>query len=520
MSREGTAPARDPSRGEFDELRGLLLGPEREDIRQLKQSLASARSAEDIGRVLPQAVRLASQRDRELRSALQPVIEQSIRASARGDPRLLGDALSPIIGEAVKHAVASALRRLNQSLEQTIEKSLTSRALLWRFEAIRTGRPFGEIVLLRSLLYRVEQVFLIHRETGLLLIDKAAEVSVINDADLVSAMLTAIQDFVKDTLGSRAGDAVEAIEAGEFVIWIQQSPQLILAGLIRGAPPKALKGVFESVLQNICSAHADALVKFNGDVSPFRPCQKDLAACFIGKGKKARRRVVSWPTAAAAVCAVILIAGCLYIPMRSARRWQKFVGALRREPGIIVIDSNKHDGKYFISGLRDPLARNPAALLLKAGFSPDEVVFAWQGYLSMQPPFAAIHEFDEVRKSVENRKIHFRLDSSQLSPEQTDNVADAAAGIRALLQSALPAGKNIEIEVAGHADISGTEARNEKLSEERAETAIASLTAAGVPFQALLTRAAGTTTNQGAPDGDWNRAYSRCVSFRVVPVQP
>ena len=41
--------------------------------------------------------------------------------------------------------------------------------LKWRVESIRTGRPFAEIVLMHSLLYRVEQVFLIHRETGLVL---------------------------------------------------------------------------------------------------------------------------------------------------------------------------------------------------------------------------------------------------------------------------------------------------------------------------------------------------------------
>jgi outer membrane protein OmpA-like peptidoglycan-associated protein len=519
MSREGVAPARDPALGEFDELRGLLLGPEREDIRQLKQSLASARTAEDICRVLPQAVRLASQRDRALRSALQPVIEQSIWASARGDPRLLGDALAPIIGEAVKKAVASALRRLNESLEQTVEQSFTSRALLWRLEAIRTRRPFGEIVLVRSLLYRVEQVFLIHRETGLLLIDKAAEANVIQDGDLVSAMLTAIQDFVKDTLGSRAGDAVEAIEAGEFVIWIHQSPQLILAALIRGAPPKALKSVFESVLQNICSAHADALASFNGDVSPFRSSHNELAACFLGKGKKARRRVVSWPLITLLVCGAILIAANVYFSLRSASRWERFVSALRREPGVVVIDSNKRGDKYFISGLRDPLARDPRALLRQSGFSPNQVDFAWQGYLSMQPPFAAVHHFEEAKESVENRKIYFRVDSSELSSEQVDDLAEVAGDTRALLDSALRAGKNIKIEVTGHTDDSGTEAHNERLADERTRTVIESLTAAGIPTQALLIRPGGMTATRGAPDSDWNRAYSRYVSFHVVPVR-
>ena len=46
---------------------------------------------------------------------------------------------------------------------------MVPRSLKWRFEAWRTGRPFAEIVLLKTLVYRVDQVFLIHKETGLLL---------------------------------------------------------------------------------------------------------------------------------------------------------------------------------------------------------------------------------------------------------------------------------------------------------------------------------------------------------------
>ena len=35
---------------------------------------------------------------------------------------------------------------------------------------MRTGRSFAEVVMLRSLVYRVEQIFLIHRETSLSLL--------------------------------------------------------------------------------------------------------------------------------------------------------------------------------------------------------------------------------------------------------------------------------------------------------------------------------------------------------------
>jgi outer membrane protein OmpA-like peptidoglycan-associated protein len=274
------------------------------------------------------------------------------------------------------------------------------------------------------------------------------------------------------------------------------------------------------VLQNISGARVDALANFNGDIGPFQVCKHDLAACFLGQGKKARRRSGWWLVSVAALCAAIVIAASLYFPMRAGQRWQRLVSSLAREPGIVVIEATRRDGKYFVSGLRDPLAREPAVLLREAGFSPGEVAFAWQGYLSLQQPFAAIRDFEEAKKNVENRKIYFKLDNSQLSPDQVNNVADVGDAIHRLLESAERAAKRVKVEVTGRTDISGTESRNAKLAEERARTVIATLTAAGVPSQTFSTQAGAISATPGAPDGDWARAYSRCVSFGVVPVQP
>ena len=89
----------------------------------------------------------------------------------------------------------------------------------WRWEALRTGRPYAEIVVLRSLLYRVEQVFLIHRESGLLLQHVAARVRrrrlETKDPEMVSGMLTAIQDFVHDSVSGTEGENLETIRMGD-----------------------------------------------------------------------------------------------------------------------------------------------------------------------------------------------------------------------------------------------------------------------------------------------------------------
>ena len=62
--------------------------------------------------------------------------------------------------------MANAFRSMAENLNFMMERSLSFESMKWRLEALRTGKSFGEIALLRSLRYKVQQVFLIHRETG------------------------------------------------------------------------------------------------------------------------------------------------------------------------------------------------------------------------------------------------------------------------------------------------------------------------------------------------------------------
>ena len=164
-----------------------------------------------------------------------------MRISVARDPSILSNTLFPIIGAAVRKSVAHALRGLVESINQTLERSVSLEAVKWRIEALRTGKPFGEIVLTRSVRYRVEQVFLIHRDTGLLLLHAARADQIVQDSELVSGMLTAIQDFIRDSFTGAGGQEVETIELDEFNLWVQHGPAAILAAVVSGTPPPELR---------------------------------------------------------------------------------------------------------------------------------------------------------------------------------------------------------------------------------------------------------------------------------------
>src|SRR5271170_2634909 len=149
----------------YEELRHLIVGPEQEGLKQIQERLDDPdRRAEDVSSVVAEAIQMRRDQgdDQALAEALAPTIQETLRESVRRDPHVLADALFPVMGPAIRRSITETLRGMLESFNTALEHSLSARGLKWRVEAMRTGKPFAEIVLMHSLLYRVEQVFLIH----------------------------------------------------------------------------------------------------------------------------------------------------------------------------------------------------------------------------------------------------------------------------------------------------------------------------------------------------------------------
>jgi hypothetical protein len=179
----------------LQELRSLLLSEEQHEIVALRERLDSTEQrALEVSAVVAEAIELrrAHGGQQELSAALTPTVEEAVRESVRKDSHVLVEALFPVMGPAIRRSVAEVFRSTVQSFNQVLESTFSIRGLQWRFEALRMGRPYAEVALLRSLVYRVEQVFLIHLKTSLVLQHVVDPAVVTQDADMVSSMLSAI----------------------------------------------------------------------------------------------------------------------------------------------------------------------------------------------------------------------------------------------------------------------------------------------------------------------------------------
>jgi OOP family OmpA-OmpF porin len=371
----------------LDELRKLLVGPEQIQIVRLKERLDDPElHAEDVSKVLAEAIALRSSRDNQVAKALEHSIEKSIKASVRRDPAPLADALSPVMGSAIGKAIFSAIRGMILSLNQFLENNVSLQGLKWRLEAFRTKKPFHEIVSRHTLIYLVEHIFLIHRNTGAVLQHVVAKEVAATDPDQTTGMREAIQDYFQDTPGVEKDEDLGGLRIGDRNLWIALGPQAILGAVIRENATPDLQRVLNETIETIHLMKSEELESFDGDVTPFADLTGHLEACLQSQFQKSKGKIspLLWLLLAIVVSAITL---WVSYSMRDQRRWSNYVDRLRSEPGIVVTDTGKRSGKYYVFGLRDPLAVDPKEMLKQENLDPASVVFQWEAYNALHPAF-------------------------------------------------------------------------------------------------------------------------------------
>ena len=569
----------DPASAEFAELRELLLGGERRQLEELRRRLDSLGiTPEELADLLPEAIALRAGRDRQLARALAPTVENAISESVRRNPREIATAIFPVLGPAIRKAIAETMSGLVESINRAVEYSISLRGIGWRIEGWRTGVPYAQIVLRHSLVYRVEQVYLIHAETGLLLGHAAAADLKVADADLISGMLTAIQDFVSDSFAIQEGGELRTFCVGELTVMVERGPQAVIAAVVRGPPPDTLLLQLQDALENLHFQFATGFAEYNGDAAPFAGARSRLEELLVtvlntDRGQRARGRAVWLRWAVPLLLMVLVVGGLMW---RSRQRWSAAVGRLEAAPGIVLVGAERDWGRWKFRGLRDPLAADPAVLLAGLGKDPSRIEGTWETYLSMEPelilararrtlaapatvqlslsgdtlaargtaplawvaasaslgpPPGASHldlsgvgallpdELAGLERSIEGNRILFPAGSAALGGGAGDGLRALAATFGGLAAGVAGMGYRVNLELIGRADTTGTESANQTLSRMRVDAVRARLVSLGLPAEGLNATGIGTSQPLPAPDEAERARINRSVSF-IVHLQP
>jgi outer membrane protein OmpA-like peptidoglycan-associated protein len=563
----------DPGGADLASLRSLLLAPEQQHLAALQARLDDTQArAEDLADVLPHVL-LQHAQDPHFTRALTPPIEKAITESVHRNPQPLADALFPIMGPAIRQAVAAGLAGMVESLNRTLEHSLSWRSIQWRLEGWRTGKSFAEVLLLKTLVYRVEQVFLIDRKSGLLLQHVHADSADVQDADMVSGMLTAIRDFVQDSFGTKSGDSLEALKVGDLSVWIEPGPYAIVAAVIRGAAPREFRRTLQDTVESLHLQFGEALASFQGDTTAFADAQSPLRACLEMKYRADEAHPKSrgaWLLFSAALVGLLVWAGFRY---RDYQRWTHYLDLLRAEPGIVIVSTGHEAGARMVSGLRDPLARDPREFIAQTQLGASDVVGHWAPYHAldpllvlaranavlrppvgttlalengvltaagnpplnwvidssrMAPVVSGVTSFDVPRTlapvlqtttaAIESRELLFFRGTVALADGQADTLTALVDDVRRLDDLAAATGTRFRLDVVGHTDSEGPDEANLPLSLQRAQIVADALPTTSSPRFDVSASGVGSAQPAVNSQDEAANLRNRRVVVRVTPL--
>ena len=372
----------------YGALRGLIVGPEQARLDALEGRLdIDDVRADEVARVLPEAVRRQGD-DPRFAQSMQPLVARGFDAFIEAGQARVVEALTPVMGALIRQWVARELKARLAELSRVLDQSFSPRSLAWRVEALVTRRSFGEIVLLRTLRWRVVRALLIHAETGILLRHISAARgggagAVEQDPDVVSSMLTAVQSYLQDGFGAGEDEAVETISIGDKTVWIANTARAVLAVELAGAPDPMFRGVIDETMIAIDQRAHRRLADFDGDVDRFSDVEPLLLALVERSPDPPPPRL--WPALTLLIAVMALVGYAFFTTWQAEARWQMVLDALEREPGIVVVEASRDGDAHRVSGLHDPLARAPTAVFADHGFSPEQWVGDFEHYHAHHP---------------------------------------------------------------------------------------------------------------------------------------
>jgi outer membrane protein OmpA-like peptidoglycan-associated protein len=390
MAHSNEPPPSEPDTEHMHQIRNLVLG---EDGLHVKQTLKE-NAREVVGEVFSEALHDRERQDGSVNKVLLPLVEKSVEKSIEANSERFVGYLFPLIGSLVRKSVSAFITELLEKTNTLIENSLTIKGLTWRFKAWQSGVSFSQYAASQTFAFRVEQVFLIHRETGLLLNSLSLGLEFGADADLVSSMLTAINDFVSDSFTSNKGKSeqnLDVVRTDDFTLLIKKGPKASVVAAVTGNMPQEVANQLQSTLEEIHRLYDKELDNFNGDAMPFNNSEHQLRDCLMTvlkpENASNKRPWMAW------IVVLLLIIGCSFLVVK---RWYAYelmdqVRLIDNAPGILLknIDTLGLE-KITLEVLRDPATLSVQEWLEKNEIDSSRVIHKERAYLSLDPSLIKI----------------------------------------------------------------------------------------------------------------------------------
>ena len=377
-------PPSESSDNSLDKVRKLLIGQDDKFIQEKLQLNAKGL----VSNVVSEALFERESKDGSVNKVLVPLVERSLHRSIEANSEKIVGTLYPLVGALVRKAVSSFLVEFVERTNALIENSFSPKSVSWRFKAWQSGVSYSEYVASQIYQYQVQQILVIHRETGTLLHSISSDPEKEKDADLISSMLVAINDFVADAFGVTSNESeneLGEIKTDDFTLLIKIGPQALLVAAVTGSIPPEVRGTLQKALEEFHQFYQQPLVNYDGDNAPFEGCETILSDCLVserkeGEGKRSKRIVGT--LVLVAIFASLLILSFMRVSLSILK---SDLHELTPPPGVIVTDVFISNGRVHAKVMRDPVATNIEQWLVENEINVDKVTVVEEPFVSLNP---------------------------------------------------------------------------------------------------------------------------------------
>ena len=369
---------------QIDELREILVGANADELAALKARIADVESrTRDVSEVLAPAI--AQSDTKALVSSLEKPVSLSLKQAIRSEPQDYAEILYPVMAPSIRRAISQAISSLLVTINRTVESATSVRGLKTRVQSMRTGIPYAELALRQSLLYRVEYVYLIDRESGMQVAALTSLETEGLDGDAVSAMFSAIQSFVQDSFSRDPAARLTDLTVGDHNVWVAHGPKLMLACVILGDAPQGLKDDLHDALYKIRTDYANPIADFDGDTEAFDGVESIMQPLLQLRLKE--DVTDDAPQKRSSLPFVLIGLGLLFVAYQWFTHNNKLSTVeyfLKKAPGVAATDIYWRGGKLVVEGLMDPDATIPYGALEAYDIGKDVLSFQTIPFRSLE----------------------------------------------------------------------------------------------------------------------------------------
>ena len=172
----------------------------------------------------------------EVAKVLSPIVGKAIKKQISESKDEMIDALYPIMGETIKKSIAESMKELYESINLKIDNALRKGIFSKQVKSKISGVSTGDLILQSAFPFKIKEIFLIHEQSGILISHVSSSLNdKTTDADIVSGMLTAIKDFVKESFASDSGSqSLNEIQYGDSRIILEKGRYSYFAVVVSG----------------------------------------------------------------------------------------------------------------------------------------------------------------------------------------------------------------------------------------------------------------------------------------------